>query len=235
MAGQTIIVSGASRGLGWCLVERHAEKGDTVHMIVRNGNDKTERLTAQNPNCFIHKGDVSSNKTLVPALQSIRKQVKKLDILYNVAAIFWQEDRKGFADLDLDKVPEMFGTNTCGQLRVIQGLAELITQDTRIVNLSSESGSMQNTEERGLYAYSMSKAALNLATKVYWREKEGKCSIIVVDPGWMRTDMGGPAAHLDPYFSADAIIELTAHWEKLAEPLSKGNLFFKYDGRVLPW
>jgi NAD(P)-dependent dehydrogenase (short-subunit alcohol dehydrogenase family) len=129
----------------------------------------------------------------------------------------------------------MFSINACGPLRVIQKLSDIITPETRIVNISSESGSAGNTLEKNLYAYSMSKAALNLATKVYWREKEGNCSIITVDPGWMRTDMGGPTAHLDPYFSADSIIDLTDHWERLKKHLTKGDLFFKYDGRLLSW
>ncbi|MDR2631608.1 MAG: SDR family NAD(P)-dependent oxidoreductase [Spirochaetaceae bacterium] len=235
MAQKTIVISGASRGLGFCLAERLLQQDNIVHMIVRNKNEKTVNLSAHNPNCFIHIGDISSYKTLNPAIQTLKEKIKKIDVLYNVAAIFWPEDRKGILETNLDRAPEMFATNTCGPLRIIQKLADIITPETRIINISSESGSMENTLEKNLYAYSMSKAALNLATKIYWREKEGNCNIIVVDPGWMRTDMGGPTAHLDPYFSADSIIDLVDHWEKLEKHLAKGNLFFKYDGRLLPW
>jgi NAD(P)-dependent dehydrogenase (short-subunit alcohol dehydrogenase family) len=235
MAQNTIVISGASRGLGFCLAEKHLQRGDIVHVIIRTKNEKITDLAAHNPHCFVHRGDISSYKTLDPAIKTIKEKTKKIDILYNVAAIFWPEDRKGILETDLDRAPEMFSTNTCGPLRVIQKLADKITPETKIVNISSESGSMETTMEKNLYAYSMSKAALNLATKIYWREKDGKCNIIVVDPGWMRTDMGGPTAHLDPYFSADSIIVLVDHWEKLEEHLAKGYLFFKYDGRRLPW
>lgn len=77
----------------------------------------------------------------------------------------------------------------------------------------------------------MSKAALNLATVVYCKEKERGRNAIVVDPGWMRTDMGGPNAAVDPEDSARGIIALAEGMDAL----NPECMFFKYDGRELQW
>ena len=70
-----------------------------------------------------------------------------------------------------------------------------------------------------------------MATRQYVREHGDRRNIITVCPGWMRTDMGGAQADLDPMFSAGEIIRLAEHMDELEE----GALFFKYDGRKLPW
>ncbi len=229
--GRTVIVSGASRGLGFCLSRQHAEKGDSVHMIVRKENAAVSELRARYSNCHVHLGDASSTATLAGAMQEICAECEHIDILYNVAAIFWPEDRKGISDTNIDRMPEMFNVNACGALRVLQGLDARIDERTHIVNVSSESGSCTSTLERNLYAYSMAKAALNLATVVYSREKDWGRNIIAVDPGWMRTDMGGPNADVDPEVSARGLMRLAEGMDDL----EADHMFFKYDGRKLAW
>ncbi len=229
---KTVVVSGASRGLGFCLSRQHLEKGDQVHLIVRGKNEAVAQLMNNFPqDCCVHIGDVSSVAALKPALQEICAGTKHIDILYNVAAIFWPEDRKGICTADIDRMPEMFNVNACGALRVLQGLDARIDSNTHIVNITSESGCCTSTLERNLYAYSMSKAALNLATVIYAREKDWGRNAIVVDPGWMRTDMGGPDANVDPDLSARKIIDLAENMDRL----ESGHIFFKYTGKALPW
>jgi NAD(P)-dependent dehydrogenase (short-subunit alcohol dehydrogenase family) len=228
MAGRIVLIAGASRGLGYCLAERHLALGDEVHMIVRKRTDAVERLL-ENPLAHAHIGDVSGEKLLLPAVESFHAAAKRLDILYNVAAVLPEKDLVGLPELETDIIAEVVNVNAAGPLRVLKLLSDRIGPDTRIINVSSESGSIENNEETCKYAYNMSKAALNLATKSYYNATHAK--IICVCPGWMRTDMGGQSAWLDPQFSAEKISELADRMDEL-EP---GYLFYKYDGRKLPW
>lgn len=226
-----ILVSGASRGLGYCIASRHLEAGDRVHLIVRKRTEAVEALVSKYPLCRVHIGDVSSDALIKDAIAELSQEVEEFSIIYNVAGIFWEKDRKGLKDLDIDEMVDMMNINAFGALRILKGLRDQIGEHTRIVNVSSESGSLGNCEEKGMYSYCMSKAALNMGTRVYDNEHGHSRHIITVCPGWMRTDMGGAAADLDPDVSAEAIIKLAVNMDQLPE----GELFFKYDGRVLPW
>ncbi len=228
---KTIVVSGASRGIGFCIAQRHIQKGDSVHIIARTQTEQVINLAKENANAFLYQGDVSDTQKLAPALSQIKAAAAHIDILYNVAAVFFEEDRKGLAELDIDRIPEMVNTNACGALRVLKGLAPIIDEHTAIINVSSEAACIGTTEEVALYSYTMSKAALNIATKVYHNEHGKKRNAVVVCPGWVRTDMGGPTADLAPEYSAGKLIELAENLDK-QDP---SGLFFKYDGRLLPW
>ncbi len=129
------------------------------------------------------------------------------------------------------RYPEIYNINALGPLRVLQQLDPVIDGKTRIVNVSSQSGSCEDTDEVTKYAYSMSKAALNFASKLYYREKQRGRNIIVVWPGWMRTDMGGAEADLDPDESAEGIIRLAEDMENL----DPDWMFFKYNGSKIHW
>lgn len=226
-----ILVSGASRGLGYCIALLYLKAGESVHIIVRKRTDAVEELVHNYPLCHVYLGDVGSDAAIQDALSKLRENVEVFDLIYNVAGIFWEKDRRGLAYLDIDEMADMMNVNAFGALRILKGLAGQIKEKTRIVNISSESGSLTNCEERGMYSYCMSKAALNMATRQYVREHGDRRNIITVCPGWMRTDMGGAQADLDPMFSAEKIIRLAERMDELEE----GKLFFKYDGRALPW
>ena len=207
------------------------DMGNEVHVIVRRYTDAVEELCGKYSGYHVHIGDVSRDGKIDSALREISEQTERFDYIFNVAGIYWPKDRKGLDDLDIDETAEMMHVNAFGALRVLKGLDSRIDGDTRIVNISSESGSIGNCEDKGMYSYDMSKAALNMATKIYSNEKCEKRRIITVCPGWMRTDMGGAEADLEPDYCAEKIIDLAENMDRLPE----GELFFKYNGRVLPW
>lgn len=231
MKDKSILISGAGRGLGMCMAKRLLSLGNEVHVIVRKHTDAIDELCGKYRSYHVHIGDVSRDEKVAEALREVSEQTKRLDYVFNVAGIYWPKDRKGLSDLDIDEMAEMMHVNAFGPLRVLKGLDGRIDAETKIVNISSESGSIGNCEDKGMYSYDMSKAALNMATKIYSNEKGGKRRIITVCPGWMRTDMGGTGADLEPDFCAEKIINLAENMDSLPEE----ELFFKYDGRVLPW
>jgi NAD(P)-dependent dehydrogenase (short-subunit alcohol dehydrogenase family) len=229
----TAVVTGAGRGLAYYLTEQLVKKGVEVYAIVRTMRDAIERLDKQYDNLILLRGDVGETEKIKPALDRILKSVDRLDYVYNVAAMFYEPgDRKTIKDTNIDAMPYMFSVNACGALRVIQGLLPVIGKGTRIINVSSEAASITRCPEIGLYSYCMSKAALNIATKILNNDlgREGIRSITVC-PGWMRTDMGSPQADMDPKDSAADIIKLAEHMDELP-----GNEhFFKHLGHILPW
>lgn len=229
---RVVVVSGASRGLGACIAQKHLAKQDIVHLIVRKNNGKVLEMQERYPQAVrIHYGDIASVMNIKTACEEICKEVGHIDFLYNVAAIFNEADKCGLNELNFDIAPALYNVNALGPLRVLQQLDVVIDEKTRIINVSSQSGSCAETDEIGKYAYSMSKAALNFATKLYYREKQRGRNIIAVCPGWMRTDMGSPEADLDPNESADGIIKLAEGMDKLDPEW----MFFKYDGRKINW
>lgn len=228
---ETVLISGAGRGLGLCLTEIYLERGSEVHVIVRTLTDKIKSLQKKYENYYVHIGDVSEEALLSRAAGEILEQVDRLDYLYHTAGIFWENDRKGLLEQNIDEMAEMMNVNACGALRVLKSLDSLINSETRIIVVSSESGSLTNCQDKGQYSYNMSKAALNMGIRIYHNEHGNQGNIILVDPGWMRTDMGGQNAHLDPRFSAEQIILLAEGMDKR----DKESLFYKYDGRALPW
>ena len=77
----------------------------------------------------------------------------------------------------------------------------------------------------------MSKAALNMATRLLHNYLAGTVRVLALHPGWLRTDMGGPAAALDPRAVAEALAERLLG----VEPLAEDSLFIDHRGKPLPW
>lgn len=104
-------------------------------------------------------------------------------------------------------------------------------QRAAIVNMSSILGSIQDNEQGGLYAYRMSKVALNMATKSMSLDlKNDRILCVAMHPGWVRTDMGGSNATLDIESSCKQMVQTI---QALNE--SHNGTFIQFDGKSLPW
>ena len=100
------------------------------------------------------------------------------------------------------------------------------------MNISSESGSIGDARRNKEFDYCMSKAALNMATKLLDNYLSGEgIRVIAVHPGWMRTDMGGQNADLDPYETSVRLTELFAGFDRTDRNL----IFMDNEGRTLSW
>ena len=123
--------------------------------------------------------------------------------------------------------------NAVGPLRVAQACLPLLRRGNkpRIVNITSGCGSLSGKDNGEFYAYAASKAALNMLSRTIAFEfkQEGICCV-ALDPGWVRTELGGPEAHLAPDQSAAAI------WRTVkALDLRRTGRFLLYDGSSLQW
>ena len=240
----TVLVTGANRGLGLEFARQYKEAGSRVIGTARNP-DEAEELAALDVR--VMQLDVTNQESvdnLVAALDG-----EAIDVLINNAGIF---PRVGKIDeIDFDDYNRTLAVNTVGpvrvtrallpnlrrgELKIIAGPRALLPNLRRgelkiIAGLSSNLGSIAENERGSFYGYRESKAALNMFTKTLAAElgPEG-FTCVVLTPGWVQTDMGGPNATLTP---AESISGMKAVLDRLT-PADNGT-FWSYDGSQMPW
>jgi NAD(P)-dependent dehydrogenase (short-subunit alcohol dehydrogenase family) len=208
---QTILITGANRGIGLALTRELLSQGHIVIAASRNpeGGRELNALELKYAELFYSvKMDVNSDDSVTGAAELIAKEVLSLDVLVNNAAVFPENGDEPIADLDLQFFREAFETNVIGVVRVTRAFIQMLEKgkNPRVVNISSGAGSVAAKDDHGYYAYSASKAALNMVTRTMASELRGRniCTVALT-PGWVKTDMGGPNASLTPEESASAI------------------------------
>lgn len=177
--------------------------------------------------------DLGSEASVSRAAAWMGRRTRRLDVLVNNAGIYWTDglDRVSFASLR-----KMHEVNAFGPLCLIRHLRPLLKASGRgrIVNVSSESGSMEGVRRaRPIYAYAASKASLNMFTRHLSHElaPEG-IRIIAIHPGWMRTPMGKASGDptQEPSDTARDILRLAA---RMNAAMNGG--FFLHSGERCPW
>jgi NAD(P)-dependent dehydrogenase (short-subunit alcohol dehydrogenase family) len=230
----TILITGASRGLGFCLVKKYLEDKDIVFAGVRDlTSPNMKELQQKYPETFIPiVMEVTNTESINNAADEVKKYTDKIDILINNAAIHSHSSFQPLEETDLDDCLAVYDVNSIGPIRVVKSFLPFIKGNAgaKIFNISSESGSIGDCRREKEFDYCMSKAALNMGTKLLANYlKKDDILVFTIQPGWMRTDMGGPNAHLDPYENACRLVEL------FATVNSDTPMFIDNQGKELPW
>ena len=192
---KTILVTGAGRGLGYNVVLQHLKMNDKIYALDYQLTDNLKQLADTSENLKIYNCDVSSTQSVTNAMQNVLTVGKQMDIIYNVAGIYRFEDKVGLSETDLDTCMQMYNINAVGALRICKAVWPLLQKGSLVVNISSEAGSIAGSRRKMEYSYCMSKAALNMGTKILSNELwDRSARIINIHPGWLRTVMGGPEA-----------------------------------------
>lgn len=233
---KTVVITGASRGLGLCLTRKYLEEGYTVFAGVRDLNGTfIVKLKEEYKNTFIPViMEVANSDSVNKAAVMVSQYTDHIDILINNAAIHNETSFNILEEADIDDCLPVYNVNSLGPLRVVKAFLPLLrkSQGAKIINISSESGSIEACQREKEFDYCMSKAALNMATKLlsnYLRKDH--MMVLSVHPGWMRTDMGGQNAHFDPQKIACQLVELFE--KKDIHP--ETPLFIDYEGKAYPW
>jgi NAD(P)-dependent dehydrogenase (short-subunit alcohol dehydrogenase family) len=206
--GQTILITGANRGIGLSLTAELLKSGHHVLATARNpakAADLRALHAAHKTSLAILQLDVTSDQSVAAAAAAVSTP---LDVVVNNAAVFPEDGGESIFDMKLDHFREAFETNVLGVIRVTRAFLPLLEKGNtpRIVNISSGAGSVTAKHDNAYYAYSASKAALNMLTRALAAEfrPRGIC-VVAMTPGWVKTEMGGPNAPLQPADSARAI------------------------------
>jgi NAD(P)-dependent dehydrogenase (short-subunit alcohol dehydrogenase family) len=233
-------ITGANRGLGLELTRQYLERGDQVFAASRQPADAgdLQRLRRQYPDRLtLLPLDVTNAASITAAAQTVSAATDSLDVLINNAGVYPHagsgDAHQRLGQLTHDDAIETMQVNAIGPLLVSQALLPLLRagHKGRILSISSGQGSLTWKATGDPYHYSASKAALNMYMRSLAAEigTYGLISVIV-DPGWMRTEMGGDSATQDPADSARGII-------RLAEQLrvEENGSFVTWQGQPVPW
>lgn len=232
-----ILITGANRGLGLELVRQYAQQQNTrVFAACRHPEDAEElnQLAAAYPEqVIILTLDVTSDEAIYDAASVLHAHINGLDILINNAAANPPRHTQTLGALETKQALAVIHTNAVAPLMIVQSMLDLLKAGTqpRIINISTQQGSMSWKTSGGSYNYAMSKAALNMVTRCLAGDlKEHGITTICVHPGWVRTEMGGPNAPLTTQDSAVSVIALI---NKLTT--DDNGKFFKWNGEIHPW
>lgn len=192
------LVTGANRGMGLETCRQLLARGMRVVMTGRD-EDATERarrlLGGTSGNVLAVRMDVTAAASIEAAHRTIVERLGPVDVLVNNAAVLLFEN-SDVLSIPSDAFRRTFDTNLFGGIEVCRVFAPSMADRGygRIVNVSSGAGQLA-TMSTYAPAYSISKAALNAFTRILAETYRGRGVLVnAVDPGWVRTDMGGPSA-----------------------------------------
>jgi NAD(P)-dependent dehydrogenase (short-subunit alcohol dehydrogenase family) len=216
---QSVLITGANRGIGLALARILVAKGTSVIAAARRPGS----VTVGKPVAI----DVTSEQSLASAATTLRGVA--IDVLVNNAAILPRD--RGPLREDLQTFRDTFETNVLGALRVIRAFLPNLkkSRSPTIVNISSREGSISQKRGYDLCSYAVSKAALNSLTRMLASQLFDIC-VVAIAPGWVKTRMGGNQAPLTPEQSASALAKLIGRLT-----LADSGKFLDYDGQPIPF
>lgn len=231
------LVTGANKGIGFAIAERLGRLGFRVAVGARDEERRSEavdRLRARNIDAFGVTLDVTSSESVTQAAATIAETAGGLDVLINNAGIGGATDhgKQDPTTLDLDVVREVLDTNVFGVVRVTNAMLPLLTQapSPRIVNMSSNMGSLSLQTGPVMAAYAPSKSMLNSITVQYARQLAGTSVIVnACCPGYVSTDFTGNSSTRTPEEGAAIAVQLAT----LSDDGPRGGFFD--DNGVIPW
>lgn len=227
MTGSTVLITGGNRGLGRHVGARLAGLG---HRVLLTGRDlDATRAAAEAIGAAAMPCDVADPADIGRLLRSLRKAGVVPDVLVNNAGLDLEQSP---LEIPEESLGALMATNLYGPWLLLRGLvpAMVARGSGRVVNVSSECGSFGLAGPTG-GAYGISKAALNALTVTTAAEIPPGVDVLVnsVDPGWVRTDMGGPDAPRSIEQGVASIV-----WAATLPPGGPTGGFFR-DGKPLPW
>ncbi|WP_308637264.1 SDR family oxidoreductase [Paenibacillus silvisoli] len=230
-----ILITGASRGLGYELAAEALERGHAVIAGARGGGSvKLAKLSEEyggGDRLAIAELDVTDEAGIQALAAKLKQEGRTLGAIINNAAILNARDTQ-IEDLDMADVAATFEINLYGPMRVAKHFLPLLTEENAaFFNISSESGCITNAYP-GDYPYSISKTALNMFSEQLHRYLRPRgVQVLSIHPGWIKTDMGSERAPGDPRASARGILDLL---ERRVVPENHRFRFVDFTGKELP-
>ena len=226
----SVLLIGASRGLGLALAEEYAGRGSSVVATVR-GSDPTALHDVQPPaggRLEIEHLDITSVEQIGALLERLGSRT--FDLLFVNAGVI-NSPEESAADVPTQEFVRLMVTNALSPLRVVETLGGLVESTGTIVVMSSLHGSIAQNERGEFDVYRASKAALNQLMRSYAaRHRADTRTLILMAPGWVRTELGGPSAPLTVGESISNVVR-TVDGQR-----GHGGLqFLDYLGRPIAW
>jgi NAD(P)-dependent dehydrogenase (short-subunit alcohol dehydrogenase family) len=204
---------------------------------VRSLSADLSDLKALNSNSNIHiiECDVGSPDSLSSiyfrVAEILSKTGSNLDYLFNVAGINATSSDTSLT-LDPKSLQEHMQTNVMGPAKIVESLQKYLARGATVLNMSSGLGSLQvATGMTKCCTYSMSKAALNMLTLHQAKDLKGAgVKVICMDPGWVKTRMGGKGAMIEAQVSVESMLDVVNGLKE-----ADSGKYYRYDGVIVPW
>ena len=226
-----ILVTGANRGLGLEFVRQFSARGDRVFAASRRGD------VAGAPGVTPVALDVADEGSIEQAHRAVSRETDALDLVVNNAGIYstvggrWTGESWG--TLTAEEAVAVLRVNSVGPILIAQRFADLLRRgvNAKLANISSGYGSVSRNDGHFPYHYSASKAALNQYMRSFAQDARPLgITVLILSPGWVRTDMGGPNATLSPEESVAGMIRII---DRITP--EETSSWFNYDGTTVAW
>ena len=224
---KNILITGANRGLGLEFAKQYSKNGYKLYTTARNTElcDNLKKI----PNNDIFNLNLLSQNSIESFIKNIKD--KEIDLLINNAGIFHDEQFK--EDLQSDVWAKEILINAISPIILTQKLKQnlLHGDDKKIVFISSQMGSIDDNYLGKYYFYRSSKAALNASARslsIDW--KNDGLAVLMLHPGWVKTDMGGEEANLNIDASVSHMINVINDFS-----INETGSFLNYAGKKLEW
>jgi NAD(P)-dependent dehydrogenase (short-subunit alcohol dehydrogenase family) len=223
----TALITGANRGIGLEFVRQYAGDGWRVHACCRTPG-KARELASVAGDIAVHRLDVRSTDQLRLLKEALGRE--PIDVLINNAGIMGAEAAIG--RIDEDEWLEAYRVNAIAPLRIADALAASVARsETRVMAFITSGLASLAQADDGSLVYRMSKAALNMGVRVLAASLAPRgITCVVLAPGWVKTDMGGASAPVDPRTSIRGM-------RRLIDGLTRADTggYYDYRGKVVPW
>jgi NAD(P)-dependent dehydrogenase (short-subunit alcohol dehydrogenase family) len=222
-----VLITGANRGIGLAMAKQYVNAGHDVMAICRETNDEIEELAEQVISGIDLTDDAAVSK-LSEILGLCLGDEDKIDVLINTAGLFKNEI---LGELDVNTIRDQFEVNSIAPLMVTEAILPFLTAGSKIANITSRMGSIEDNTSGAYYGYRASKAALNAFTKSLAMDlKQNSIAVCVLHPGYVQTRMVNFGGDLTPEQAAAGLIQRV-------EELNLKNTggFWHSNGQTLPW
>jgi NAD(P)-dependent dehydrogenase (short-subunit alcohol dehydrogenase family) len=237
-----VLITGSNRGIGLEMVRQMHDRVDTLYATCRRPDGATElqALAEAHPQTIrVLPLDVTDTESIDVAHKLVKTDGGAIDLLINNAGVDGGGTSDRFGSVDAASMTHTLQVNTVGPHIMVQTFADLLREGAsrssavpaRVVNVTSQLGSIANTNGGTWQSYKASKAALNMCTRLQHGalKSDGVC-VVSMHPGWVQTDMGGSGARLTPEESVSGMIDVID-----ALTLDDGGRFLTHAGDELPW
>lgn len=219
---ETIVITGANRGIGLALAQQWQARGDRVLAVCRQASTALIDSGVE----IIDGVDVSTADGVSNLTSALGDT--SVDLLYNNAGIMLSET---VDEMNFEQILRQFEVNTMGPLRVTMALLNNLHAGSKVGLMTSRMGSIADNTSGKKYGYRISKAGLNAAGKSLALDLHDRgIAVAILHPGWVQTDMTGHSGNLTV---DEAASNLIARMDELN--LENSGTFWHSDGSVLPW
>ncbi len=226
----SILIVGASRGLGQAMAAEFVSRGWRVLGTVRGAGTPLHNLAAERPDDVeIQTLDMTDHDQT----RALRDRLigRQFDVVFVNAGIANRAPENTMADVPTDEFVHVMLTNVLGAMRAVEELGTLARPGGVIGVMSSGQGSIANNANGTNDVYRASKAALNQAMASYaGRHAADGRAMVLMAPGWIRTEMGGANAPFGVEEAMPQIVDIL-----IAQRGSPGLRYLDRQGQTVPW